>query len=148
MPDAEILDIGGGSSWLVIWQISHAFCCTGLAPPEGTFHQVDIGRRTWNEDTMRRLYLQRLRSLRSVDELLGSAIQLLRQTGQLDNTYIIFMSDNGFKIGNHGVLKGKMTAYEEDVRVPFHIRGPGIGQVRLGLHVHLAQHDHVLNSFV
>jgi len=44
----------------------------------------------------------------------------------LDNTYIFFTSDNGFHMGEHSLPSGKMLAYEEDIRVPFLVRGPGI----------------------
>lgn len=102
----------------------------GRAPPDGTLAWVDsvVRNRGWDIARMTAMYQARLRSLKSMDEMIGTAVALLDVLGQLDNTYVIFMSDNGFKIGNHGVSKGKMTAYEEDVRVPFFIRGPGIPQ--------------------
>ena len=50
---------------------------------------------------------------------------------ELDQTYIIFTSDNGFSVGEHRRILGKGTAYDESIRVPLIIRGPGIsgGQV-------------------
>jgi arylsulfatase A-like enzyme len=53
-------------------------------------------------------------------------VQSLKDTGRLADTYFIFTSDNGFHIGQHRMAPGKNTAYGEDVRVPFVIRGPGI----------------------
>lgn len=44
----------------------------------------------------------------------------------LDNTYIIYTSDNGFHISQHRLMPGKRCPYEEDVNVPMIIRGPGI----------------------
>lgn len=44
------------------------------------------------------------------------------------NTYIILTSDNGFHIGEHGLSPGKATGYEEDIRVPLVLRGPGLPQ--------------------
>jgi len=61
-----------------------------------------------------------------VDEMIAALIDVLRASGQLDNTYIIFTSDNGFHMGQHRMLPGKSTAYEEDVNVPFLVRGPGV----------------------
>ncbi|MBE7434320.1 MAG: sulfatase [Anaerolineales bacterium] len=68
----------------------------------------------------------RARSLQAVDELVETLVTTLEQNGELENTYIIFTSDNGFRLGEHGLSSGKGTAYEEDIRVPFMIRGPGI----------------------
>ncbi|MBI2330683.1 MAG: sulfatase [Chloroflexi bacterium] len=65
-------------------------------------------------------------SLQAVDELVETLVQTLEQNGQLDNTYIFFVSDNGFHLGEHQLPSGKGTAYEEDIRVPLMVRGPGI----------------------
>jgi arylsulfatase A-like enzyme len=43
----------------------------------------------------------------------------------LDNTYIIYASDNGFHMGAFGLPDGKGTPMEEDARVPLFMRGPG-----------------------
>jgi hypothetical protein len=44
----------------------------------------------------------------------------------LENTYIVFTSDNGYHLGQHRFLNGKFQVYEEDIRVPLIIRGPGV----------------------
>ncbi len=72
------------------------------------------------------LYRKRLQSLQAVDDAIESAYNLLKSNGQLDNTYIIFTSDNGFHLGNHRMPSGKQTAYEEDIHLPLVVRGPGI----------------------
>lgn len=71
-------------------------------------------------------YRKRLQSLQAVDEALGSIVETLQATGQLDNTYIFFTSDNGFHLGNHRLAEGKVAPYEEDIRAPLMVRGPGI----------------------
>ncbi len=71
-------------------------------------------------------YRQRARSVVSVDELLGRLIDHLEATGQLSDTYVVFGSDNGFHMGEHRLLPGKLTAFETDIRVPFVVRGPGV----------------------
>lgn len=68
----------------------------------------------------------RINSLRAVDELVEALTHSLEQNGLLENTYIIFTSDNGFRLGEHRIPSGKGTAYEEDIRVPLLLRGPGI----------------------
>jgi arylsulfatase A-like enzyme len=68
----------------------------------------------------------RVNAVQAVDELVGDIVHSLEQNGQLDNTYIFFASDNGFHLGEHSIPSGKGTAYEEDIRVPLMVRGPGI----------------------
>ena len=72
------------------------------------------------------LFRRRVRTVQAVDELVAEVIQALEKSGQLEKTYVIFTSDNGFHMGEHGLPSGKGTPYEEDIRVPFMIRGPGI----------------------
>jgi N-acetylglucosamine-6-sulfatase len=76
-------------------------------------------------------FRQRIRSLQAVDEAVGRTVRALRDAGELDNTLIVFTSDNGYLLGEHG-LTFKNVAYEEALRVPFLVRGPGIpaGQKR------------------
>ena len=64
--------------------------------------------------------------LLSVDESVGELIQALRGDGILDDTYIIFSSDNGFFRGEHRITSGKYLPYDPSSRVPLLIRGPGI----------------------
>jgi arylsulfatase A-like enzyme len=54
-------------------------------------------------------------------------VTALRETGELNNTYIIFTSDNGFHFAEHRLQPPrKSTAYEPDIRIPLLVRGPGI----------------------
>ncbi|KAG2498000.1 hypothetical protein HYH03_004259 [Edaphochlamys debaryana] len=69
---------------------------------------------------------QRLRSLAAVDEMLRDVVLELASQGMLDSTYIIFSSDNGFHMGQHNAGAGKVFPWEEDIRVPFFVRGPGL----------------------
>jgi arylsulfatase A-like enzyme len=64
--------------------------------------------------------------LLSVDESVGELIQALRSEGVLDDTYIVFSSDNGFFRGEHRIASGKYLPYDPASRVPLLIRGPGI----------------------
>ncbi|KAJ5579276.1 arylsulfatase [Penicillium hetheringtonii] len=69
---------------------------------------------------------QRLRALQPVDELISEITDVLNEKSILDNTYIIYTSDNGYHIGQHRLQAGKECGFEEDIRVTFIIRGPGI----------------------
>jgi arylsulfatase A-like enzyme len=71
-------------------------------------------------------YRSRLQSMQAVDEMVARLVQTLQDTGQLDNTYILFTSDNGLHLGQHRMEAGKLAPYEEDVRVPLVVRGPGL----------------------
>jgi N-acetylglucosamine-6-sulfatase len=71
-------------------------------------------------------YRCRLESLLSVDEGVRQVIDALKANHSLKDTYVIFTSDNGFFAGEHRVVTGKGRVYEESVRVPLVMRGPGI----------------------
>jgi arylsulfatase A-like enzyme len=62
----------------------------------------------------------------SVDEAVEQLVERLRRSGQLERTYILFTSDNGYLQGEHRVPAGKVLPYEEAARVPLLIRGPGL----------------------
>ena len=67
-------------------------------------------------------------SLLAVDEGIAAIVDVLRRTGQLDNTYIVFMGNNGYILGQHAITYGKYFPYEPALRLPMIIRGPGIDQ--------------------
>jgi len=73
-----------------------------------------------------RRHRSRLESLLAVDEGVASVIAALRDSGELDSTLVIYTSDNGFFAGEHRVQNGKNRVYEESIRVPLLMRGPGI----------------------
>jgi arylsulfatase A-like enzyme len=61
----------------------------------------------------------------SVDDSVGRLVAFLRETGQLDNTLVIFMGDNGLLEGEHGMVD-KRTMHEPSIRIPLIARGPGL----------------------
>jgi N-acetylglucosamine-6-sulfatase len=81
------------------------------------------------------LFRDRLGCLQSVDEMIAQLVQELDAEGRLANTYVVLASDNGFLIGPHRFQHGKEAPYEESIRVPLLVRGPGIpaGQTREAL---------------
>lgn len=72
------------------------------------------------------VYRGRQRVLYAVDELVEAVMDALEETGQLNNTYIFYTSDNGFHLGEHRLRPGKRLPYEEDINVPLIVRGPGL----------------------
>lgn len=65
-------------------------------------------------------------SLQAVDRAVAAIVAELRRSGQLDRTYILLTSDNGFMSGQHRIAHGKMVPYDPSTRVPLLIRGPGL----------------------
>ncbi|MFY0601400.1 MAG: sulfatase [Cyclobacteriaceae bacterium] len=70
-------------------------------------------------------YKRYCETLLSVDESIGTVIEHLEKEGLLENTIVIYMGDNGFSFGEHGLID-KRQAYEESMRVPLLAMGGGI----------------------
>jgi N-acetylglucosamine-6-sulfatase len=66
-------------------------------------------------------YRRQLQSLQAVDRGVDRIVRALSDTGRLHNTLLVFMSDNGYMLGEHR-LKGKEYPYEESIRVPMVVR--------------------------
>ena len=107
------------------------------APRTASFNESDLsGKPAWlrNKPALSseeiaeidRIYRRRLQSMLAVDEMIEKIVGALQAHGLLKQTYIFFASDNGFHLGEHRLQQGKDTAYEEDIRVPLIVRGPGV----------------------
>jgi arylsulfatase A-like enzyme len=73
---------------------------------------------------MERYWRRELQSLQSVDRMVAAVVKQLKKQGELDNTYVIFQTDNGLLHGEHALF-GKNYPWDRSVRVPLVIRGPG-----------------------
>lgn len=93
----------------------------------GRYNRRITARR---EAAIAKRFHERWESLLAVDEGVERIIEELRRRGELDNTYVIFTSDNGFMQGEHRVRQGKMLPYDASTHLPFLIRGPGIPRGR------------------
>lgn len=70
-------------------------------------------------------YRTRARSLRAVDEAVQAFVDELAAAGQLADTYLVFVSDNGWLYGQHR-LRTKGYPYEEVIKMPLYVRGPDV----------------------
>ena len=80
-------------------------------------------------------YRKRAQSVEAVDDLIAKLQAALARNGVAGNTYIVFSSDNGFHMGDHRLMPGKMTAFETDIRVPLIVTGPGVEAGREITHI-------------
>jgi N-acetylglucosamine-6-sulfatase len=117
----------------------HKTTFNGLkAPRLPSFNEADVTDKPDWIKSLRRLssddianinqrHENRIESLQAVDDLVGAVVSTLgEKPGVLSNTYIVFTSDNGWHHGEHRIRQGKARPYEESVRVPLVIRGPGV----------------------
>lgn len=112
-------------------------------PRPPSFNEADVGDKpsslrdgapALTESQIEQLQLDyegRAGSLLAVDDHVEELVRTLRRTGQLENTLIMFLSDNGWLQGEHRVPGDKYLPYEESVRVPFILRGPGVAKGRV-----------------
>lgn len=89
------------------------------------------------------VYRRRAQVLTGVDEMVENLLNVLEEAGQLENTVIVFSTDNGFHIGNHRIPAGKTLPYREDTHVPFFISGPGIPKGKYYPQNHLYQYNYI-----
>jgi N-acetylglucosamine-6-sulfatase len=102
---------------------------TGPGKPEWikqrvhTWHGIEgplYGAKDYS--TFVRTYLE---TILSVDDSVGQIYDQLRSMGELDNTILLYATDNGFLLGEHGGID-KREMYEESIRVPLLIRYPDL----------------------
>jgi arylsulfatase A-like enzyme len=77
-------------------------------------------------ESLRNMYRYYGASLRSVDDGIGAIISALEQTDELDNTYIFYLSDNGYFLGEHRFSKAKFLPYDASSRIAMAVRGPDV----------------------
>lgn len=106
------------------------------APRPPSFNERDVGDKPrWLREappldeeqiaTIDSTYRARLETLQAMDELVATVVRTLEAAGALEDTFIVLTSDHGSHLGEHRIVGGKGTPYEEAIRVPLVIRGPG-----------------------
>ncbi|WP_018637951.1 sulfatase family protein [Parafrankia elaeagni] len=107
------------------------------APRTPNYDEADVSDKPWwlQESAQSRSarvtavndrdYQDRMGSLYALDEMVEGIVRTLRDTGELDNTYLVFTSDNGYNLGSHRLTQ-KMAPYEESMRIPLVVAGPGV----------------------
>ncbi|XP_054728439.1 N-acetylglucosamine-6-sulfatase-like [Anastrepha obliqua] len=92
-------------------------------------HWLVAATRSMPSETIKLLdnfYQQRWETLLAVDEMVAAIVEMLEEQQQLDNTYIIYTSDNGYHMGQNAQPWDKRQPYETDIHVPLLLRGPDI----------------------
>jgi N-acetylglucosamine-6-sulfatase len=117
-------------------RFAHAFDSAPL-PRRANFNEADVSDKPQairylgylgadRIDEIQRKYRCALESLLSVDQGVKRLIAALRSSGELNDTLLIYTSDNGYFNGEHRIFDDKQHLYEESIRVPLEIRGPGV----------------------
>ncbi len=94
------------------------------------FKENNEGRARWSlrfdtEEKFQHMVKSYYRLITHVDDVVGAMVQQLNELGFDENTVILFMGDNGFFLGEHG-LAGKWFPYEESIRIPMMIYDPRV----------------------
>jgi N-acetylglucosamine-6-sulfatase len=71
-------------------------------------------------------FRKRAQSVLAVDAMIGELQAAVGAIGLASNTYFVFSSDNGYHMGEHSLMPGKMTAFDMDIHVPLIITGPSV----------------------
>jgi arylsulfatase A-like enzyme len=114
-------------------------------PMPPSFNEEDVSDKEVNLSGLPRLteaqitemtdnYRGRLGAVRAVDDQVGRIVREVRRAGEMNSTYFIFNSDNGYLQGEHRLRGSKFLPYENSIRVPTLISGPRVkkGQVKRG----------------
>ena len=133
-PHVENVDVGNDRNPRVAPRHAERFL-NRRAPRGPAFNEADVsdkpeflqreklsGKRVRNVDEG---YRDRLASLLAVDDLVARVMKALRRKGVMDETIVMFTSDNGYLHGEHRFGQGKRELWEPSVRVPMLVRGPG-----------------------
>ena len=95
------------------------------APRDRSFHEAKLTGKELVRWKFQRYAKNYLRCVRGVDDSVGNLQGALKELGIEDNTIVIYSSDQGFYIGDHGWYD-KRWMYEESLKMPFIVKWPGV----------------------
>ncbi len=106
-------------------------------PRPASFNEADVSDKAANLKSLPLLtdaqveemddnYRGRLGAIRAIDDQIGKIVKQLKRAKEFRNTYMVFDSDNGYMQGEHRLRSSKFLPYENSIRVPLLMRGPGI----------------------
>ena len=81
-------------------------------------------RQPVDDSAIQQFRTEQLRTLKSVDDMVDRVFRTLQAQGELDNTLVLYLSDNGYMWGEHRIVDKKFVPYSASVRVPFFVRWP------------------------
>ncbi len=124
------------------WLVGDAHSMEGLPPPHQLTQIAKANFADYNEDgfgshgyhshtgqsrdQLRQVAAIYCGMISFMDDCIGKTLDLLEQSGQADNTLIVFTSDHGHFIGHHGLVAKGPFHYEDVIRVPMIAAGPGL----------------------
>ena len=94
-------------------------------PKDEAFHRSNLKGDALVRWKFQRYAKNYLRCVRGVDESVGRLMDVLEETGLADNTVVVYSSDQGFYIGDHGWYD-KRWMYEESLKMPLVVKWPGV----------------------
>jgi N-acetylglucosamine-6-sulfatase len=98
--------------------------CAGMPEADRSDKPAWVRKTNFTTAQGQQMCESQLRAIMSADDEFGATMQLLSNRGVLDNTLVIFSSDNGYNWGEHGRTE-KFAPYEPSLRVPLLVRWPG-----------------------
>ncbi len=108
-------------------EVVNPYAAGGEAHDEGTVERGDMGRqppKTYDAQLVKATYYA---MIELIDEQFSRILHALEETGQLENTLIVFMSDHGEMLGDHGLIYKGCRFFEGLVHVPLIVSWPGRG---------------------
>jgi len=97
------------------------------APRDRAFHEADLEGKALVRWKYQRYAKNYLRCVKGVDESVGTLMETLEDLGLSDNTVVIYSSDQGFYVGDHGWYD-KRWMYDESMKMPLVVKWPGVTQ--------------------